>query len=432
MGLFARALVFVVALSFCTRAEEPKHEGKTAAEWKKALGSQDKKESDAAPYALSRFGPSAVPLIIAALKSDELKIRRGAAQSLAEMGPPGKSAVPALVAMLEEEKDLQTQGTAIWALLNIGKSSAPAVPLLTKLLDHENPEMRAAAMGALGAIGPAASGAVTKIVSLLKENIKNRRVAHVCAHALRDIGMKEAEAKTAIPLLVEGMLTEHSKGNDINYHAEALIKTGKFAVPALIDLLKSGDGKSRCLAGCCILRIGPDAKESLPFLWPALEEASRLDESDYMKSFYLGPIVACGADDPKVAALIKNALMQEKNTFRWGAVVEGLGYGGEAALPYLLDGLRNNEPATRGACAAAMSHGAFALDKKIPALKLALTDTDAKVRDSAAWSLGQFGPAARDALPTLKKIVSEQKRDPYRKSRAEEAIEKIEKKEETD
>ncbi len=79
-----------------------------------------------------------------------------------------------------------------------------------------------------------------------------------------------ALGKGAVPKCLEFM-----KGDDPADAIEAcsvLAKLGGDAVPALVDLLKNGEGRSRSWAAFALGEMGPAAKAALP----ALEEAKKV------------------------------------------------------------------------------------------------------------------------------------------------------------
>ena len=96
-----------------------------------------KSERSLAAEALSRIGPSAVPMLVEALKSPDGHVRRQACEVLMRMGPDAKEAVPDLMALLEDE-DQELRKMAAKALGRIGPDAAPAVPALMRaMLERE-------------------------------------------------------------------------------------------------------------------------------------------------------------------------------------------------------------------------------------------------------------------------------------------------------
>jgi HEAT repeat protein len=99
------------------------------------------------------------------------------------------------------------------------------------------------------------------------------------AHLLGALG---ADAKTAVPALVEALESTH--GLDWGSQVSAATALGmigpeaKEAVPALIRTLQSGEPRLRSSAGFALSRIGPDAKSAVPSLLQALQ-----DQNEYVR-----------------------------------------------------------------------------------------------------------------------------------------------------
>jgi HEAT repeat protein len=90
------------------------------------------------------------------------------------------------------------------------------------------------------------------------------------------LGAFGADAKTAVPALIEALETRH--GLDWGFQVSAAAALGmmgpeaKEAVPALIRTLQSGEPGLRSSAGFALSRIGPDAKSAVPSLLRALQD----------------------------------------------------------------------------------------------------------------------------------------------------------------
>ena len=78
------------------------------------------------------------------------------------------------------------------------KADSAAVPLLVKVLKHQQPDLRASAADALGHMGIAASDAVADLIALLRD--QDRQVRYRVVRALHELGPK---AKPAVPVLTE-------------------------------------------------------------------------------------------------------------------------------------------------------------------------------------------------------------------------------------
>jgi len=108
----------------------------------------------------SKAPHDALPDLILALRSRDVKTRARAADELGYSGGAASAAVPALVAALKD-KNPRVRASASLALGNIGADDRAVVPLLVKALKDKNLDVRYAAALALSRIGtPAASAAL--------------------------------------------------------------------------------------------------------------------------------------------------------------------------------------------------------------------------------------------------------------------------------
>lgn len=147
-----------LALPGRPQAQEPRHQGRTFAEWQGDLGNQSPAVRQQAVHALVHFGPVAVRPLISRLRDVSVQVRHAAAFALGNMGPAAEDAVPALARALED-MDVQVRQTAAWALAAIGPAAKDAVPELIRAVRDSNRVVQANAAQALGAIGPAAKDA---------------------------------------------------------------------------------------------------------------------------------------------------------------------------------------------------------------------------------------------------------------------------------
>jgi HEAT repeat protein len=108
--------------------------------------------------ALKAIGPSAVPPLRAALRAGQARTRFYAARALSKLGPAAAPAVPALIDVLEHDRDYGVRGSAAAALGAIGPPAHKAMPALRRAAgnpntpfsgDPERDELRVAAQMAL-------------------------------------------------------------------------------------------------------------------------------------------------------------------------------------------------------------------------------------------------------------------------------------------
>jgi HEAT repeat protein len=132
-------------------------------------------------------------------------------------------------------------------------------------------------------------------------------------------------------------------------------------IPAIVGRLKSKDGYIRSKAVQAIASLGPDGKETIPELLQLLGTETLVANPE-----------ALWKVDPE----------------------------GKIVLPALVKKLKDENEHVRFEAAYIMSKHKKA-EPAIPALTAATKDRDANVRGWAALALGNIGPAAKDAAPSL-------------------------------
>ncbi|HUR55756.1 MAG TPA: HEAT repeat domain-containing protein [Gemmataceae bacterium] len=139
--------------------------------------------------ALSRLGPAAkggVPLLIAALRDPERRVRAEAAAALGSIGPDASAAVPDLLAAAMCKQNL-ARWHAISALGQIGPAAKSAVPYLVEELGAKYIEDRFGAMDALGGIGLAAKEAVPALTKIARNRQEDSQMREYAAKAVAHI-----------------------------------------------------------------------------------------------------------------------------------------------------------------------------------------------------------------------------------------------------
>jgi HEAT repeat protein len=104
---------------------------------------------------------------------------------------------------------------------------------------------------ALAEVGPRSSEAVQALAQALAD--PDGRVRFMAAAALGRIG---PAAQAAVPALLAA-LDDEAAGNEA---AESLVRIGKAAVPALLEMMKTGEEKVRVQAATTLTRIGAAQK----------------------------------------------------------------------------------------------------------------------------------------------------------------------------
>lgn len=151
--------------------------------------------------ALASLGEKAVPRLIKALETEE--VRAKAAAIIARIGPAAKAAVPALITALDAQNP-ETCGELLFALAAIGPDAVEAVPTIRQVMKAAEPRVCYSACYALGKIGPGAEAAKPDLTEHLSG--EDHFLCMASAWALCQIDPKSAEtAAKAVPVLIEAL-----------------------------------------------------------------------------------------------------------------------------------------------------------------------------------------------------------------------------------
>ncbi len=179
---------------------------------------------------------------------------------------------------------------------------------------------------------------------------------------------------------------------------EQLGHNAKPAVPALIKALGGDDESLQWHVARAIGAIGPGASEAVPTLTKLLESKSPTVRANAALALAnLGdagktaiPQLAKLAVDPEVS--VRRAAMQSLHTMKPGK---------EVMVPLMIGVFKETEPSV---LLPALQSLAEMGDAAVPALIDA-----SKTKEGRYWAclaLGEIGPAAKDAVPALKELVS--------------------------
>jgi HEAT repeat protein len=329
-----------------------------------------------------------IPTLIAALRSPDGQVRDMACRVLMTFGSEAREAIPALIAMAREEWSdstvvdrqlLALDRSAIEALSKIAlktESAGQVIAVLTELIQETSPNRSAAAVAALGEVGPAAESAVPALVGALSWK---RPPGDPVMKALGRIAAGPTSARKVIAGLGE------------------VVRTGRQSAAA------------DALGG-----FGPAAESAVPDLILAIEEAAR--EKRYHDTWRAS--VALGRIAPRtksageaIAALDRLLRIRPAEANFQIAAADALadfGPAAESAVPDLIQVLKESS-GDRG--------------------------VDRQVISSAARALGWIAPgtssneeamrALTEALPRLRAIAKDRGKT-VNSNAAEEAIAKIE------
>jgi HEAT repeat protein len=359
-----------------------------------------------------------VPPLIEKLKSKDARARADAAEDLGLIDAPGKAAVPALEAVLDDPDALVRVRAAV-SLLRLDPGRKGGVATLLQSLKDSRLAVRVQAIQGLGEVGAADKAVVPALV----EALKDEALRGATADALGAVG---PGARAAVPALVQVLKDKDPALREAA--AVALARIGgpgtRAAVPALIEIWEhDGNFYRFCL---CLGALGPEAKEALPILLKRVEKDGLFPKGDFNAAWALWSI------DPKGAVpYLGNCDFWSSSAWIWSAsyfrmagprardmaaalaerlsdgqtVVPPPGPGVKDMQPWAVELLRREAATT------------------VPILIGGLQGKTAASRCLAAQTLGQIGPEARAARPSLEALLKDN--DAAVRNQAAEALKKV-------
>ncbi|HEV7224478.1 MAG TPA: HEAT repeat domain-containing protein [Pirellulales bacterium] len=403
---------------------------------------------------IAESGDKAIAALTKALKNE--RARYWACLALGEAGPKAKSAVPALVEALSDDRpDIQAQ--TLIALGKIGRDASSAVTDIVVFVKAKQPAVQYAAAFALGAIAsPDGAGALKdagksndallktlSVWGLAKISPDNQVLAkqaavqlvaglgsedgHVRAAAARGLVDLKPNPELVRPALVAALsdADPRVRGNIV----EAISSQGAHVVPHVAQGLKNPS--LRDASAAILARIGPAAKAALPQLVAALGDTASTEESD-AGEFHAEVLMAVALIGPQDPAVVKRCmtLLKSDNERVQRTATYALGKAGAAAKPAvgaLHDQLAGGDESLRLVTLWALlqitPEDQQVVKTAVPGLTQALADERPLVRLEAALALGKLGSKAAAAKSELESLGGDS--DEAVRRAAAEALEQI-------
>jgi len=289
--------------------------------------------------------------------------------------------------------DPQARIKAAERLGTMGAQAAEGVPALVDSLSSEDPKVKAAVIEALGKIGPAAQPARPALLPLLTNSpLEIRRAA---AQSLLKIGVDPAASAQWVKAF------QDTDDEVAAAAAQALASAGplpKEETPMLVDLLKNGKPVQRRHAASFLGAMKAEGKPAISGLADALRDTEKDVRIEAAEA--LGKI---GPSASPAALALGNALKDKEAEVRKASLnaLGKIGPDASNAAPSLITALGDSE-LHDSALNTLVKIGKGAVRD----LGRTLTDSrNTKARLELIDILGQIGPDAREAVPTLTKIL---------------------------
>ncbi len=348
---------------------------------------------------LGQLGAAAVPPLVEALADPEKKIRNQAAQCLLALRVSDDLVLRALAPRLKDERAAARQA-AVFVLPRCGTA---ALPELTVALQDTEAVVRQQAIQAFPKFPPDAKVILPVLTTALRDND-----AYVRAEAVAALASYVGLRPDVSPLL---RTAAHDPDANVRQTAVAALgRVGLPAVPALLQAMRDPEAK--------VWKKAIDAFLEMPVpdkvLRPVLLRALKSDDSNQRQGAAYA-MARFGAD--AVQPLV-DALQDPDAGVQWAAVdtLDTIGPAARKAVPALVQvaASKRTPKVRQGAVMALVTiHGfgdrQFRKDpaKAVPGLVELLDSPDAETRWGAVQTLAAIGPAARDAVAALTKLLDD-------------------------
>ena len=167
--------------------------------------------------------------------------------------------------------------------------------------------------------------------------------------------------------------------------------------------------------------LGPGATNAIPELSRIMGDAKAKKASDRAVSalMSLGPVAL-----PALRGALSNPTNHQREWIaRQIGEIQGLGTNGHAAVPVLLDCVRDSDSGLKQAAIRTLGRLGLDPDAVVPVLAAQLADTNWYTRRVSALALGDFGRNGASAVPVLLNALDDP--DAFARDEAEEALKRI-------
>jgi HEAT repeat protein len=230
-----------------------------------------------AVYALGKLGVKSDAVLdglVRALGDKDNTVKTTAIDVLGKIGPPSKDSLPMLAKLADKESPAEVRTLAIKLLGQIGK---PAAPALKELLKNADPLDTMALIQAIATLGPDATPLLGELQTIMKKN-RFWDAQEELLGTFKKCGPEGADGLANVLKTLHDPESPHFAPND--ERSKTLLKEigemgaqAKSAVPLLIDLLQERDSLRPQILDA-LGGIGPAASAAIPAVEALLKDAA--------------------------------------------------------------------------------------------------------------------------------------------------------------
>jgi HEAT repeat protein len=362
-------------------------------------------------------GPEAVPALLRGLKDKEAAVRAAAAHDLGQLVPlPADASGPLKDAL--RDNDPLVRICAAQALAAIDGQDTSAVPCLVRALQEKEDEHRIAAVWVLSSLGNKAAEAVPELLRVMQDQGTHWGVRAAAVYALGEIGPEVSAAdspgRRIVAALNDAILKDCSKpsedGGSFSYLAVATLRRfgtdARAALPAIKAYLAGARELAAEPALILLLRLGPSGLK-------VIDEGLRDGSIDYGGMIEAASETGAGARAliPTFIGLLKDDSLHTRLEAAKALARLDRRLAARLIVPILIESLKNRpQLASEGPRENLIFPSIAALGAEaravVPSLIAYLKDETMSQRTWAAEILGRMGTAAKDALPALRGVCA--------------------------
>ncbi len=313
---------------------------------------------------------------------------------LAALGP---DSIPALVEVAGKTGNFTDQIRARTACRTLGQMGRDGLKPLLMLTEHQNSLVRGGAYSAMQLLGPVAKDAIPALRKALKHEWAGDRTA--AAHVLGRLG---PDAKDALADLLEMARRDKLPGNRV--HAFVVLphlQPPREDIRALLnDALDDPYPLVRLAAADWLWHLDPSDARPVKVVADALKD--QICVSHALRTL----VHHRDAASPAFPAVVE--LMNQKSAFFRAAAIQAvdeLGADSKEFRQMLMAALGDSDDGVKLNAARALHRVGVEKKAAVDAVTKILAKGDTYFRPQAFSALTEFGPSAKDAVPTLERLM---------------------------